>query len=167
MSKITTLAGAALYSQKTLKLGKKVGLVVGSFDVLHLGHINLFRFAKRYCDILIVGLDSDETIKLVKGKERPINNYYLRSQFLSEIISVDKVFLIKPVSFHGSEKARSCYEDLVKKIKPTHLFSHETCDLYWKSKQKIAKKYKAKFYLDNSEKVTNSGSILKKLMKEM
>jgi pantothenate synthetase len=44
MKKITTLKKAAAFSKNARKKGKTVGLVVGSFDILHLGHINLFRF---------------------------------------------------------------------------------------------------------------------------
>lgn len=47
--------------------GKKVGLVTGCFDILHFGHISIFEFAKSHVDILLVGIDSDESIKINKA----------------------------------------------------------------------------------------------------
>ncbi len=72
----------------TKKTGLKVGLVTGGFDVLHMGHLNLFRLAKKNCDILVVGLDHDKTLKATKGENRPINNYKRRSQFLSAFLQL-------------------------------------------------------------------------------
>src|SRR3989344_7054281 len=84
--------------------GTKVGLVTGGFDVLHMGHLNLFRLAKKHCDILIVGLDHDKTLKATKGENRPINNYQRRSQFLSDLSTVDYVFKINKVFKHGEDR---------------------------------------------------------------
>ncbi|MDO8340544.1 MAG: adenylyltransferase/cytidyltransferase family protein, partial [Candidatus Woesebacteria bacterium] len=99
---------------------KKVGLVFGAYDVLHMGHINLFKLAKKHVDILIVGLDNDKTIKLSKGNNRPINNYYRRSNFLSEITNVDYIFKIGKVFKHGDIKSFEYFEKLYNKIQPTH-----------------------------------------------
>lgn len=93
MGKITTLKGAAKFSKDKIANNESVGFVVGGFDILHMGHANLFRFAKKYTDNLIIGLDNDKTIKLVKGNNRPINNHKNRSKLLAELASVDKIFL--------------------------------------------------------------------------
>ena len=69
----------------------KIGFVNGCFDVLHLGHIRLFNFAKRNCDHLIVAIDSDSRVKKLKGVTRPLNNQNDRSEFLLSIQSVDEV----------------------------------------------------------------------------
>lgn len=166
-TKITTLNGASRFSKNKQQNNKTVGLVVGSFDILHLGHTNLFHFAKKYADFLIVGLDNDETIKLVKGKNRPVNNYKRRSKLLTELENIDKVFIIKKTSTHGSEEAFEFYKNIVEKIKPTHIFTHKTCDKYWKKKRDIAQANKIKILLDNSRKITNSGTILDKLSSEL
>ena len=79
--KIKTLAQVAKVSSHDRKIGKTVGLITGCFDVIHAGHVDLFRFAKKHCDLVIVGLDSDETIKLNKGPNRPIHNIAQRESF--------------------------------------------------------------------------------------
>ena len=70
---------------------KKLGFVNGCFDVLHIGHIRLFEFAKKHCDILVVGIDTDERVKELKGPDRPINNQDERAEFLMNLKNVDKV----------------------------------------------------------------------------
>lgn len=67
--------------------------VNGCFDLLHLGHLSLLRFAKSKGDLLYVGLDSDARVKQRKGESRPINNELTRFSILSSIIFVDKVFM--------------------------------------------------------------------------
>ena len=57
----------------------------GCFDVLHIGHIKLLEFAKSQGDYLIVGIDSDERVKVSKGPDRPINNQMDRCEFLRAI----------------------------------------------------------------------------------
>ena len=65
--------------------------VNGCFDVLHMGHIELLRYAKLLGHTLIVGTDSDQRIKSNKGFSRPINNLALRVSFLEAIRYVDTV----------------------------------------------------------------------------
>jgi len=84
--------------RKTQKSDQTVGLITGCFDIIHLGHIQLFQFAKKYVDILIIGLDNDQTIRLTKGPNRPIHKYTERVKFLSEIKSIDYIFKINPKS---------------------------------------------------------------------
>ena len=73
--------------------------VNGCFDVLHMGHIELLRYAKLLGQTLIVGTDSDQRIKSNKGFSRPINNLALRVKFLEAIRYVDTV-----VSFDTDEQ---------------------------------------------------------------
>tara|TARA_R110001606_G_scaffold356307_1_gene507575 strand:- start:15507 stop:15905 length:399 start_codon:yes stop_codon:yes gene_type:complete len=65
--------------------------VNGTFDVIHRGHLELFKFAKSKGDHLIVGIDSDERIKKNKGISRPINTLENRYFFLKCIKYVDEV----------------------------------------------------------------------------
>ena len=63
----------------------------GCFDILHRGHIELFRYAKSLGEELVVGIDSDKKIKEDKSKDRPINNLQDRIFMLQSIKYIDKV----------------------------------------------------------------------------
>ena len=80
----------------------------GCFDLLHKGHIDLLNKASTFGDILIVGLNSDNSVKTLKGKDRPIENETRRSKKLLEISNVDYVIIF------NSETPK----DLIMKIMP-------------------------------------------------
>lgn len=71
----------------------------GCFDVIHAGHIALFEYAKSLGDRLIVGLDTDDRVKLNKGLSRPIHTLEQRSRVISSLKFVDKV-----VSFSSDDE---------------------------------------------------------------
>lgn len=66
-------------------------VVNGSFDVIHLGHLELLNYAKSLGDELSVFIDSDNRIRLLKGSSRPINNEIERKTLLLNLKSVDRV----------------------------------------------------------------------------
>ena len=72
---------------------KKIVFTNGCFDLLHKGHIDLLNKASSYGDILIVGLNSDNSVKTLKGQDRPIENEIIRSKKLLEISNVDFVII--------------------------------------------------------------------------
>ncbi len=65
----------------------------GCFDILHVGHVRYLQKAKSFGDILIVALNSDKSVKSIKGESRPINNENDRAEVLSALRSVDYVVL--------------------------------------------------------------------------
>jgi len=65
----------------------------GCFDVLHRGHIEFLRFCKLQGSVLVVGLNSDSSVRRIKGPERPINNQFDRAAVLAALESVDYVTL--------------------------------------------------------------------------
>ena len=75
--------------------GNKIGFTNGCFDLLHPGHIALLNQAKASCDKLVVALNSDESIKRLKGKERPIQNQSARASVLASMEAVDLVILFE------------------------------------------------------------------------
>ena len=78
------------------KLGLKIVLTSGSFDLIHIGHMRYIEKAKEYGDILVVGVDSDEKIRKRKGPDRPIVEEKERMQMLSHTRGVDLITLKSP-----------------------------------------------------------------------
>jgi len=70
----------------------KVGMVNGCFDILHSGHVDLLRRARGMCDALVVGVNSDRSIRTIKGPSRPIVLLNDRVAVLRELRHVDVVF---------------------------------------------------------------------------
>ena len=90
------------------KQQKKIVFTNGCFDLLHKGHIDLLNTASTYGDILLVGLNSDNSVKTLKGQDRPIENEIIRSKKLLEVNNVDFVIIF------NSETPK----DLIIKIMP-------------------------------------------------
>lgn len=78
---------------KLKKQGKKIVTTNGIFDILHLGHVKYLEQAKKLGDVLIVGVNTDASVKLNKGNKRPINDENVRIGVLAGLESVDYVFL--------------------------------------------------------------------------
>jgi D-beta-D-heptose 7-phosphate kinase/D-beta-D-heptose 1-phosphate adenosyltransferase len=71
--------------------GLKVGFTNGCFDILHKGHVAYLAQARAWCDRLIVGLNSDESVRALKGEGRPVNDLESRALVLAGLGSVDLV----------------------------------------------------------------------------
>lgn len=91
---------------------KKIVLVGGCFDIVHLGHLRFLEEAKKKGDILIVLLEADKNIRKLKGIKRPINNQENRAIFLTKLKSVDYVIKLSEI------KNDKDYLKLVNQIKP-------------------------------------------------
>lgn len=73
--------------------GQVVVFTNGCFDVLHLGHIQCLRAARSFGDILVVGLNSDASVRQLKGPQRPLNGVVARAEVLSALADVDYIIL--------------------------------------------------------------------------
>lgn len=80
-------------AKKLKSEGKKIVFTNGCFDILHAGHVDYLNKAKSLGDVLIVGLNSDDSIKRIKGEKRPIINENERAFVISNIKAVDYVAL--------------------------------------------------------------------------
>ena len=89
--------GEGRHNKRLAKLDKggasKVVFTNGVFDILHTGHIGLLEFSKSLGDRLVVALNDDASVRLLKGESRPINNEDDRKKLLSSIKGVDEVIL--------------------------------------------------------------------------
>ncbi len=77
------------------KKNKKIVTTNGVFDILHIGHIRYLEEAKKQGDILIIGLNSDYSVRKNKGPKRPINSEESRSEVLSALETVDYVVIFE------------------------------------------------------------------------
>ena len=96
----------------------------GCFDILHRGHIELFKYAKSLGDELVVGIDSDEKVKKDKGKNRPVVNLQDRMFMLQSIKYIDKV-----IPFDTTKELR----DTIKWYRPNIIVMGSD----WKNKEVI------------------------------
>ncbi|MGQ9366708.1 D-glycero-beta-D-manno-heptose-7-phosphate kinase [Azospirillum sp. ST 5-10] len=73
--------------------GKRIGFTNGCFDLLHPGHVSLLAQAKAGCDLLVVGLNSDDSVRRLKGPTRPVQGESARATVLASLSSVDLVVI--------------------------------------------------------------------------
>lgn len=92
-TKIATLDEAVECVARWRLRGRRVGFTNGCFDLLHPGHISLITQARAACDMLIVGLNSDESVRRLKGESRPIQGEAARATVLGSLASVDLVVI--------------------------------------------------------------------------
>ena len=88
--------------------GRRIVFTNGCFDLIHLGHVEYFRFAKRQGDVLVVGVNTDESIQRLKGEKRPIVSLEDRLGVLEELESIDYL-----VTFDDDTPL-----DLIKRVNP-------------------------------------------------
>ncbi len=89
--KSRTLAEALIEVAAHRREGRTIVFTNGCFDLLHAGHIALLRHARTHGDVLIVGMNSDDSVRRLKGPERPVHNAQDRAEVLGELASVDMV----------------------------------------------------------------------------
>ena len=91
MKKIVDLDEISLLARGMREAGKKVVATNGCFDLLHVGHVRYLRAARALGDILVVGLNGDDSVRALKGPGRPINNERDRAELLAALEAVDFV----------------------------------------------------------------------------
>jgi len=90
-AKVVTLEQAAAEAERWRAQGLKVGFTNGCFDILHKGHVAYLTQARAWCDRLIVGLNSDDSVRALKGDGRPVNDLESRALVLAGLSPVDMV----------------------------------------------------------------------------
>jgi len=94
--------------QKEREKGKKIVFTNGCFDIIHAGHVDYLEKAKSLGDFLVVGLNSDDSVKRLKGPTRPVNPVEQRKKVLQALKPVDLVIVFE----------EDTPERLIKEIKP-------------------------------------------------
>lgn len=107
-SKIKSAGSLAKILPALRNNGKRIVFTNGCFDILHIGHIRYLSKARKLGDKLVVGLNSDSSVRALKGKDRPINRQADRAAILSALSFVDYVVVFNDLT----------PEQLIKKLKP-------------------------------------------------
>jgi D-beta-D-heptose 7-phosphate kinase/D-beta-D-heptose 1-phosphate adenosyltransferase len=95
LRKVVTVAAAAEAAERWRARGYKVGFTNGCFDLLHPGHVHLLEQCRAMCDRLIVGMNSDSSVKRLKGPSRPAQQEAARAAVLASLASVDLVCMFE------------------------------------------------------------------------
>lgn len=93
MSKLKALSTLKTIAAKLRKRKRTIAFTNGCFDILHPGHIEIFKQAKKRGDVLIVGLNSDSSVKKIKGSNRPILDQKSRTELLSALELIDYIVI--------------------------------------------------------------------------
>jgi rfaE bifunctional protein nucleotidyltransferase chain/domain len=89
--KVLSLEGARRVARRARREGRRVVFTNGCFDLLHPGHVRYLARARAAGDLLVVGLNSDRSVKRLKGPGRPVQNEAARAEVLAALAAVDHV----------------------------------------------------------------------------
>lgn len=89
--KIFSRPDLAQWAKSCKSQGKKIVFTNGCFDILHQGHMELLSYSSQLGDVLIVGVNSDASVKKLKGENRPLNNESFRSYMLASLSITDAI----------------------------------------------------------------------------
>lgn len=92
---VISQAGVAPFVAARRSEGRRIGFTNGVFDLLHSGHIRYLQQARSLADILIVGLNADESVRRNKGPARPINRQEERAEVVAALACVDAVVIFE------------------------------------------------------------------------
>ncbi len=136
--------------------GKKIVFTNGCFDIIHAGHVRYLSTAKNFGDVLIVGLNTDESVRRLKGNSRPINNQDDRAEVLLGLKAVDHVI------FFGEATA----ENLIAEVKPNVYVKGGDYTLATLPEAQIVQRYGGRVELVNLVAGRSTTNIVAKILSE-
>lgn len=155
MTKLVTLTEAVNIAKSLRSKNRRIVFTNGCFDILHPGHIATLEFAKSHGDVLVLGLNSDKSVRATKGPTRPIMNQADRARVLEALSLVDYIVLFD----------ESTPINLIRNIKPDVLIK----GMDWQSKgvvgSDVLKKYGGRVVLSPIVKGLSTTGIINKISK--
>jgi rfaE bifunctional protein nucleotidyltransferase chain/domain len=94
-NKLESWEAATARVKKARQAGQRIAFTNGCFDILHAGHVRYLAAARATADMLVVGLNSDASVRMIKGVRRPLNPATLRAEVLAGLRCVDCVVLFE------------------------------------------------------------------------
>lgn len=110
MNKIKTLDECEKIAAEKRRMGKTTALANGAFDLLHVGHVRYLQAAAGVADVLIVAVNSDESVRRYKGSSRPIMPATERAELVAAVEGVDHVVIFE----------EDTVENVIKAIRPDY-----------------------------------------------
>lgn len=147
---------AANFCDELKRLGKKIVFTNGCFDIIHAGHVRYLTTAKNFGDVLIVGLNTDESVRRLKGSSRPINNQNDRAEVLLGLKAVDHVI------FFGEATA----ENLIAEVKPNIYVKGGDYTLETLPEAKIVQRFGGRVELVNLVAGRSTTNIVQKILEQ-
>ena len=133
--------------------GQKVVFTNGCFDILHAGHVRYLNEARAQGDCLVLGLNSDESVRRLKGPSRPINNELDRAEVVGALSSVDYVVLF------GEQTA----ESLIAKVRPAVYVKGGDYTLETLPEARIVQSYGGEVYFVKMVEGRSTTNVIKKI----
>lgn len=146
----------ANYLEILKAMGKKIVFTNGCFDLLHPGHVSYLEFARRCGDVLIVGMNSDESVRQIKGPARPLIPQEARARMLAALEAVDYVVIFDEPSVI----------DLIKEIKPDVLVKGQDYTVEGVVGHEFVQSYGGKVILAPIEHKYSTTSIIEEILKK-
>ena len=147
---------AAQFCEDLKRRGLKIVFTNGCFDIIHAGHVRYLTAAKNFGDVLIIGLNTDESVRRLKGASRPINTQADRAEVLLGLKAVDHVI------YFGEQTA----ENLIGEVKPAVYVKGGDYTLETLPEAKIIQSYGGRVELVNLVAGRSTTNIIEKILSE-
>ncbi|UCE08800.1 MAG: D-glycero-beta-D-manno-heptose 1-phosphate adenylyltransferase [bacterium] len=157
MNKLVTLEQLTNIVDQARSNGKKIAWTNGCFDIIHAGHVDYLEKSKSYGGLLIIGMNSDESVKMLKGELRPIFSEMNRAKVLCSIVYVDYVVIF-------SERSPI---KMIELLKPDYYIKggDYTIDTIDQAERKVVESYGGEIVLLPMVKGVSSSIIVGKIKK--
>ena len=156
MSKIYSLFELKNIIEGEKRKGKKIVLTNGCFDLIHVGHIRYLKEAKKKGDILIVALNSDESVRKLKGSGRPLLKEKERAEIISSFYFVDYVTIFPETNV----------EKVLLTLKPDIHAKGSDYTPETVPEKEVVKKYGGKIEITGGPKVKSTSEIIKEIKRK-
>jgi len=153
LPKLKTLAQLRPLVASAKANGKTVVLANGCFDLFHVGHIRYLKEAKGKGDILVVALNSDASVRRLKGPHRPILPQAERAEILSAFWFVDYVMIF----------AQSNVERILQALQPTYHVKGSDYTINTVPEREAVKKYGGRIAIVGGPKIKNTSDIIQRI----
>lgn len=147
---------AAQVCEDLRRQGKRIVFTNGCFDIIHAGHVRYLTTAKSFGDVLIVGLNTDESVRKLKGASRPINTQADRAEVLLGLKAVDHVI------YFGEATA----ENLIAEVKPAVYVKGGDYTLETLPEAAIVQSYSGRVEFVNLVAGRSTSNVIEKILSE-